>query len=168
MSRLWHGISGLGAVGALVCFFLPWMMVSCGDQVRTPTGWQVAVGGTVETSTGPQDFNGHIFAFLAFVAAVVILLMALVGGAMGPSKRRLGIAIAIAIIFLSACSGISLLGFFLKNQTDLTGDVDVIVEYKPAFLGTALGYILALISSMIGLATLRPPPKPASIEDSPD
>ncbi len=64
-----------GAV--LICFFLPWVNVSCqGQKIATFSGIQLVSGTTIEEPTmfgakQKRKVQGEVFAMLAFLAAIV-------------------------------------------------------------------------------------------------
>lgn len=145
MKSAGHSISLSGVLVALICFFLPWVTVSCGNQVTTLSGTQMALGGTMQTSQGPQQRNPDVFILAVLVAGVailVILLLALRAPAMprGSTYATIGLSI-VALLILA--------GRFATQQTDTSGDVDVFVDYHAGFFGTMLGYAMALLGAVV-------------------
>lgn len=76
LSKLTGGnkIVGTGASVAVICFFLPWVLVSCGGQpVASISGWQLAAGGSISTGWGSQPIPSSPMLFLVLLAALASL-----------------------------------------------------------------------------------------------
>jgi hypothetical protein len=72
-------ITGPAAAAAVLCFFMPWVLVSCnGQPVASFSGWQLAAGGVVDTALGPQPMAGSPSIFLILLAALASLGLAFV------------------------------------------------------------------------------------------
>jgi len=156
MSIRGHSISFSGALVSLICFFLPWMTVSCGQKVTTLTGIQLALGGTIPTNMEPEKRNGDIFILLALLAAVAAIVVVILAWRRGAASRTDG-------YWLLGLGGLALLilaGKFASNQTDTSGDVDVIVQYHAGFWGAVLGYVLVFVGGVISLLQSRNRAKP--------
>lgn len=121
-------ISPVGALIALICFFLPWAKFSCDHTVTIKSGAQLG-----------DEF------WLVFVAALVIIAAFYIF----KSQRQIGksrlivivssiIAVAVMIIKYAALVG------KLRNELDMTPEqIGLSIEFG-AF-GTILGFIVALI-----------------------
>lgn len=144
-------IGGGGAVGAL-CFFLPWVLVSCGGQpVATLSGWQLAAGGTIKTAYGSSPIPGSApELFLVLLAALgCIGLVALV--ATGQLPRRTGAYIAIGL------AAVSVLIMFVKLQGAQSGQSQALAsaQLQYGFWGSLLAYVAVIVGAVIDLGETK-------------
>lgn len=106
-SKLSRGgkVTGPSGLAALVCFFLPWIMVSCeGQPVASFSGWQLATGGTVQTPFGPQTTNPSfdmLLVLLGTIAAVVMVALVY--------QSRMALRRAAVVVLGAAGLGLALL-----------------------------------------------------------
>ncbi|MFN3396681.1 MAG: zinc-ribbon domain-containing protein [Thermodesulfovibrionales bacterium] len=97
---------------ALICFFLPWINVSCqGQKVMSFSGIQLVTGTTIEEPTmfGPaqkRKVKSEAFALLTFLSAIAGLVLSL----MKNKKGTIG-------TIVSGCAGIVLL-LMLESKLD--------------------------------------------------
>jgi hypothetical protein len=69
-----YKITSSGLLVALICFFLPWVMQSCGNEpMREYSGLQLAIGSGAQG----EGYKGNIFVLLSLVAIFVILFFAI-------------------------------------------------------------------------------------------
>ena len=65
-----YKIASPGMLAALVCFFLPWVLQSCGNQPMRPySGLQLAMG-----SGEAGKYTGNIFVLITLVALIVVII----------------------------------------------------------------------------------------------
>jgi hypothetical protein len=68
-----YKITSSGLFVSLICFFLPWVLQSCGNEpLQQYSGLQLAIG-----STGEEGYKGNIFVLLTLIALFVILFFAI-------------------------------------------------------------------------------------------
>lgn len=92
-----HAISAPGAALAILCFFLPWVSQSCGNQPpRVRSGWELAI-------------DGDRLVLLVPLMALAVLVLALLAWRRGYATRRDGVAStglgALVLLFLFAKFG---------------------------------------------------------------
>jgi hypothetical protein len=78
MSKLTAGskTSGSTALLVIICFFLPWISVSClGSEIMTMSGWNIANGGEAPSTWGPEYIDGYPLLFFTPTAAILICLV---------------------------------------------------------------------------------------------
>jgi hypothetical protein len=138
-----------GALLALICFFLPWVTVSCGERTSTLSGVKMAFGGTVQTNQGPEQRDPDVFMLLLFLFGISLLLLVVFAWMRHVQSRGL----SIALIVISGLSLLILMLRYLNQQTDTSGDVPIYVTYHAGFWGTVIGYVLALIGGVLDLIT---------------
>jgi hypothetical protein len=120
-----------GAMVALICFFLPWVKVSCGRIVRTFSGPDI----------------GEIFWFVLIAALVIIVTFFY-----SRSKKQLEKS-KYVVIFSSI---VALAAIFIKYISLVCGQKNVLVkagtkaiqfEIHVGAMGTIIGFIVVIIGS---------------------
>lgn len=137
-------IIGSAGVAALVCFFLPWVTISCQDQmVASLSGWNLAAGGMVETALGPQVIDGTPLLFLVLLGALGCLMVVY-------RTRQGWLAMRKAAFMALGFAGVSLLILFAKffgaqGQISREAEMDVQIHLQYGLWGTLLsnGAIIA-------------------------
>lgn len=166
--RMRH-ISSASFLFGLLCFFLPFITLSCPGANITFSGAQLATGTTVEV---PQMFGGATpKKFDSEPLALFALLCALAGLAVGLSSAKGARTISVGLGILGA---ILLLALKAKISSDVAreGEGMLVVSY-------GLGYWLALISALfaagfnfvlsrVRLTTVQQSPEAVSGDSVPD
>lgn len=138
-------ISPMGLV-VLVCFFVPWLTVSCGS---VPVLDDVSAFDLTQPRVlGSEQIDGTLELFAAPVGAVLLLVAGLVLW-----SRRSVLASIVALIGGAVALGIGVL-FYLNVTNGLKEDPSmaqmIIVQWRVGFWGnlaaSALGIIAALVS----------------------
>lgn len=129
-------ISPSGALLAVVCFFMPWIKISCMDKTQYFSGAELA-----------RDHGQHIFWLLLACAIVMLLVFAV-----GFYKRRLDLAKPIVLV--CAVSGLVILLFkYLDSGKGIKTDMGVIrpedlgLSVSFGMVGTAIGFVVALVGT---------------------
>jgi hypothetical protein len=135
---------------ALLCFFTPWVLVSCENQpVASFTGWQLAAGVTAQSAginAPPVDSSPVLFLILLAAIACLALVYFVYRG-------RLAIRqVAYAALGLA---GVSLLIMLLKfvNAESQTGQggISVQLRLQYGFWGTVLAQLAIIVGSVVDL-----------------
>jgi hypothetical protein len=128
----------------LICFFLPFINITCqGEKVATLTGIQLVTGTTIEQPSmfgakgKTTKVEGELMALLAFISAIVGLILSFL------KNRKISLATAIVgglgLIFL----------LLLKNKLDndmlREGQGMLQLEYSTGFWLTLIFFILAAV-----------------------
>lgn len=138
-----------GAVLVILCFFLPWVLVSCGNETpKLQSGWDIGIGAG---STEP-GYHGNPFVF-------VILLTGLVVGTLAFSAFRRGhlnvldglVPIILGVVCL----------LFLYLQFGRPGE-GVKIEYQPGFWGTVVGLLAIATGGVLNFLDRRKNSKPTN------
>lgn len=128
----------------LICFFLPFINITCqGEKVATLTGIQLVTGTTIEQPSmfgakgKTKKVEGELMALLAFISAIVGLILSFL------KNRKISLAIAIV-------GGVGLLFLLLlKNKLDndmlREGQGMLQLEYSIGFWLTFIFFILAAV-----------------------
>jgi hypothetical protein len=153
-SKLTKGNKIIGPAGivALVCFFMPWVLVSCENQpVASFTGMQLAAGGRVGSGLGAQPLRGSPELFLVlFAAAGCIALVYL--------AYRGRMAVRRAAAFAIGLAALSLLLMFAKfagapGQTSQMGAA-VKLDLQYGFWGSVLANLAIVAGGVIELRSV--------------
>jgi len=127
--------SSSGAAVAIVCFFLPWILVSCGGQQIKFSGWELSAGTDISNGLYYQHMSGDPIFFFILFAALGALVLAYLSIQRGILKKQiddyvlLGLGISPLIILLIKISSIS--------QASQQG---ASIEYQFGFWGTIIGF----------------------------
>lgn len=142
-----HKVGSSGAALAILCFFMPWMLVSCGGQTAKISGWQLAAGTTIGSGFSAQQMEGKPILFLALLAAFGVIYLAYSAyklGSLTPTMDGYGLialgVLPLLILFISF-SGV-------KDQAAQQG---VYVEFQFGLWGAVLGYIAAIAGGVLNL-----------------
>ena len=135
-------ISGIGASLALLCFFLPWVMVSCGVQV--------SMSG-LDLATSPGQLNAPSWLLLLVPVAALAILWVLYSALNNPRAGLLQTANRIL-----AFAGAGLLPVILtyigiqnaRNDPENLG-LGVLIHLEYGFWGTAFGFASSIVGALL-------------------
>jgi hypothetical protein len=157
-SRLSKGnrIISPAASVAIICFFLPWVLVSCDNRpVGTFSGWQLATGSAPDVSSitmpsVPVESSPSLFLILLAAIGCLVVVFLVYQGQMA---RRMGAYLAIGLSILSL---LVMLFKFIQGQAS-AGDAPVPVALTPRLgaIGTVLAYIAIIIGASLDLNEKR-------------
>jgi hypothetical protein len=140
-SKLSNGykVSSPGIAIVLVCFFLPWVLQSCGSApAQEYSGWELAIG---DPAAG-DGYNGNPLIFLAPVAAIIVGAMAFRAMGRGVISIWDGIVPAglggLVLIFLYSQFG----GPVAEGSTR---------QILYGLWGTVIGWLLILVGGVLNL-----------------
>jgi hypothetical protein len=124
---------------ALICFFLPWVLQSCGNEpLQQYNGLQLAIG----SSGQGEGYKGNIFVLLTFVALFVILFFAI-------QHTRSGSLTARDTYGVLGTSVLVLLILFQQFLTAPSEGVNRQVLY--GLWGYIVGWLLILIGGVVNI-----------------
>jgi len=149
LSKLTKGnkVVATAASVALVCFFLPWVLVSCGGQpVASISGWQLAAGGSINTGWSSQPIPGSPVLFLVLLAALASLASVYLVYK-GQLKLRTAALTALAS---GAVALLTLLARFSGAQSE-TGSMGVSAQLEVGFWGTVLAHVAIVAGGLLDL-----------------
>jgi lysylphosphatidylglycerol synthetase-like protein (DUF2156 family) len=143
-------ISSAAALLLMLCFFLPWVTVSCsGQPVATVSGQDLASGMTVEAFGSSEHLEGETVLYLVPLAGVIALGLALIGG-------RVGKGLSIAQIILAVL--VSLLLFLTwNNMQSQIRQYNLDVSLKIGFLGSILAVLGIIAGAVLSMSDTSPP-----------
>lgn len=144
-----YKISMPGALAAIIFFFFPWVLSSCGGIEAEQSGWDLAFGSTVDYGLfgGVQKIPGKPIFFLILAAAFLILLLAYLAYQRGMTKPLID---GIGLIILGILPIIILFLAFVGMQ-DEAAQYNVNVEYKFGLWAVGLGYLAVIAGGMLNL-----------------
>ena len=143
-----HKVGSSGAALAILCFFMPWILVSCGGQTTKVNGWDLASGTVIGSGFSAQQIEGKPILFLVLLAALGVLAFAYFA-----FKRR-SFTPVIAGYGRIALGAFTLLVLFISfsGAKDQAAQQGVYLEYQIGLWGVVIGYIAAIAG---GVLTLR-------------
>lgn len=138
----------IALIVALVCFLLPYVMVSCdGCEMGTYSGVELATGHSFDDGeVDDDDFNANAFVIIAFIMGVVALIIAFV-------RKSGGAPVAI-------CSAVAIIALIIFRITfisyyGLEEDKDYIeINLRWGFFATIICYITSIVTALIPDKTL--------------
>lgn len=144
-----YKIGSSGAALAILCFFLPWVLVSCGPLEVKMSGWQLAVGTTIGESDFAQRIPGKPVLFLVLLAGFGVLALAYLAYKRGTltlidGYGPIGLGVLPLVILLVQFSG-------SKEQAAQQG---LYFEYQFGFWGVVVGYIAVIVGGIFNLKEL--------------
>lgn len=156
-------LSGGGAGVALLCFFLPWITVSCQGMPLSFSfsGWTLAVGTTIENQRVP----GEPILFVVLLAAILLIPLSLV--ARGKTRNEVrnslvlrGLTSAVPVVLLLYKAG------QWNNQVQRQAGGLVRLDYQPWFFLTILAFIAAGIGGFLELREGRKIPSGTTVAEA--
>jgi hypothetical protein len=139
-----YKITSSGLLVSLICFFLPWVMQSCGNEpMREYSGLQLAIG----SGSAGEGYKGNVFVLLTFVAVFVILYFVIqyTGGSL-TTRDTYGILVTSAVVLLI---------LFQQFLTAPSEGVNRQVLY--GLWGYITGWLLILIGGVVNLVERNKP-----------
>jgi pSer/pThr/pTyr-binding forkhead associated (FHA) protein len=142
---------GAAAAIAIICFFMPWVVVSCGgESLASFSGWQIASGGTIHTPFGSEDYEASPWLFVVLLCPIVCLAVLLVVYRLG-AKIRIATFSAIA---LATVSLLTLLGGFAGGQSQ-SAESGITMELQYGFWGSVLANVAIVLGAVLDLVEGR-------------
>jgi len=148
LSKLSRGykVSSSGAGLAVLCFFLPWIRVSCAGQSVTLSGWELAAGTTVRSGFGAQQVPGEPILFLVLLAGLGVLALAYFALQRGYLTELDGLG----VIGLGALPLLVLFIQFSGTRAQ-AAQQGFVVEYQYGLWGVILGYIAVIVGGVMNM-----------------
>lgn len=138
-----YKIAAPGFLVALVCFFLPWVLQSCGTEPMRPySGWQLAIGSGAEG----DGYTGNPFVMLSFIAILILVLLAI------RSTRRVSLAGLDTYGVLLTSIAVLL---FIFQQFLTTPSKGLNREILYGLWGYIAGWLLILIGGVVNMVEKR-------------
>ncbi|MCS6774306.1 MAG: hypothetical protein RMM31_06595 [Anaerolineae bacterium] len=144
-----YKIASPGAGVAVLSFFLPWFLVSCGGAEISLSGWDLVVGKSVRSDFMQSSFSGSPIVFVALLAGVSILALALLSARRGQLVKVLdggavcGLSSLALLIVLLVMAG-------LESQATEEG-LMVAVDYQIGLWGVLFGYLASFVGGLLNL-----------------
>ncbi len=137
-----------GAAVAILCFFLPWVLVSCGGEPVRVSGWELATGTTPGGGYGAQA-SGDPLLFLVLAAGLGVLALAYRAYERGRATQADGYG----LIGLGALP-LAILLYRFSGLREQAASYGFVVEYQPGFWGVVGGYLVVIVGGILDLVEL--------------
>ena len=142
-------IAAPGAGLAILCFFLPWVLASCGDQpLGSFSGWQLAAGTFVGSGENVQPVPGRPVLFLVPLAGLVVIALAFFAWQRGGFTKMDG-----AALIGSGTLPLIVLFWQLTRAQQEAAQQGVTVAYQYGLWGVVLGYITVIVGGVLDMLT---------------
>jgi hypothetical protein len=145
-----YKVASPAAVIVILCFFLPWMFVSCAGSMGTSfTGLELAFGKQTEVMAGMvQRIPGEPLILLALLAAIAVLVLA--GLAIRRGKLTKMDGIGIIGLGSAALALLVIQGFIYSDQLQRSGGAQF-VQLSPeiGLVGVLAGYLAVIIGGIL-------------------
>jgi len=147
-----HKLAGSGAGLVIICFFMPWILVSCsGEPVASMSGWNLAAGSTVQTFLGPQEIPGSNILFLILAAAIGSLLSVYYAW----SKHAVGITNTLLILGFGIVGMAVLVSRFFSAYKETT-QYYLTVDFQIGLWGVVGGLLTIIVGAIYSFLKLIP------------
>jgi energy-converting hydrogenase Eha subunit E len=148
-------VAGFAAAGKLVCFFLPWILVSCqGEPVMSVSGWQIATGSTIQTAFGPQVLDPSPDLMVIVLAALGSLALAFLVIRRSFSLRIAAIAWTTIATLSAAWLMLRFIG--VEESAQNRGGMGVQIQMQYGYWGTLLASFALVAAGVMGLRFKQP------------
>lgn len=140
MKKLSRGykIISPGLLLALIFFFMPWVLTSCGDEpMQEYSGWELAVG-----TNAKDGYNGNLMVMLS-LAAVMLIIIFMISFI---RRQRLAFGDSYGVLITSV---VVLLLMFQQFLTTPAEGINREILY--GFWGFLLGWIIILMGGVVNL-----------------
>ena len=142
-------ISSSAAFVVLVCFFLPWISVSCSEQeIATLSGYDLVTGTDIDLGVGTEEVEPDLIFLAVPLAALVVLGLVLIS-ALGVFPGSLAAAGQVAVSSI----GLLVLAFkWLEAKSD-SSDISF-VSFSPEIgvWGVVVGLIVIIVGAILSLS----------------
>lgn len=157
-----HKVASPAAAIAMVCFFLPWVLVSCGNQpITSLSGWELAAGTTLEwMGQKLSPIPGRPLLFLVFLAGIGVLALGYLALRRGSVRKLDGWGlIALGglplLALLTLLSGQNEAVEALQEGSDMMAKDLIKVDTQYGLWGVILGYIAVIAGGILNLRESR-------------
>lgn len=144
-----HKISTSGAILAIIFFFMPWVITSCSGLSVEQSGWDMAVGSTVDYGLwgGGQQIPGKPAFFIMLIVAFLVLVLSYLAYRRGVMIPMLD---GIAVIGLGVIPLVVLLLAFMGMQSE-AAQYNVNVKFEFGLWAVVLGYVAVIVGGGLNL-----------------
>jgi hypothetical protein len=159
-------IAGGGAAIKLLCFFLPWVLVSCQEQpVASISAWQLATGGAIQTPFGAQPLTAAPDLLLILLAALGSLALVYLVVKQGFALRRA----AMAWIGMASLSVVLMLLRFAGAGSSAAAQAgaDVQIDLQFGYWTTLFACLMIITGGLIELIGVQATPAGALSSSDP-
>jgi len=142
-------LSTSAALLVLVCFFLPWVTVSCSEQeLATLSGFDLATGTEIDLGVGSEEVDPDLLIFVVPLAALVVLgLVILSAVEVLPSSPNWVLPTSQVA---AASMGLLVLAYKWLDARSDTTDLDFVsFSIEIGIWGVAIGLIAIIVGATI-------------------
>ncbi len=139
-------IISVAAAVAVLCFFLPWFLVSCqGEPLAEASGWQLAAGKQVDA--GPSTYNARapelFIVLLAALGCLVVVYFAY--------RHQITVRRAVSIVLGLATLCLLIVFYTIADVHADLADYGLEVKLRIGIWGTMLANAAAIVGAVLDL-----------------
>ena len=149
-----YKIASPAALVAMLSFFMPWVLVSCGNQpLASFSGWDLTVGTTVTTFRGESPVDGSPILFIALLAGLGVFVLMFFSMKTGKITKLDGWG----LVSLGVISLLTIIVVILSRFQEVSESSQgaARVEYQYGFWGVVLGYAAVILGGVINIMSER-------------
>jgi len=154
-----YKVASPGAIVVLVCFFLPWVFVSCyGQPIAQFSGYELAAGPMIQGPFGGAE-RADPTPILFGVPAVGLAVLAF--AFMTTQRRRTNLLDKIGTPAFGLLTIVAMIFGFLSDADGLQelAQQGISIEFRIGFWGTLLGLLAVTMGGILNWIMSDPPPE---------
>lgn len=129
----------------ILCFFLPWALISCeGQPMAELSGWELAAGTTVDMGLGAQRVEGRPLFFVIPAAAGVVIALAY----LAQQRKKLTGADMVGVVAAGIIPIVILLIEFSRMKEETAGE-GMTVDFLVGLWGVGIGLVGLIIGGLL-------------------
>lgn len=140
--------SGSAALVVLLCFFIPWISVSCGGQeIATFSGYELTTGKEIDLGIGSEEVEGDLYYLVVPLTVIVVIGLVMLDSLTG-FPRSLSAVGQVSAAFFSL---IILVYKWIETRSE-SSDIGF-VSFSPEIgvVGVVLGLMAIMVGAVISL-----------------
>jgi len=149
-----YKVASPAALVAMVCFFMPWVLVSCGNQpLVSLSGWELTVGTTVTVFGQTSEVAGSPMLLIVLLAGLGVFVLMYLFYRTGVLTKLDGWG----LVSVGVISLIVLIVTILQRFQEVSERFQeaVQVEYQYGFWGVVLGYAAVILGGVMNIMSER-------------
>ena len=141
-------VGSSGAALVILCFFLPWILVSCGGQTTRISGWDLATGAEIRSGFMSQPVESQPGLFLVLLAGLGVIALAY----FAYKRCRLRkVTDGFGLIVLGAIPLAILLLNFVGAKEAAAKEGIYYIDFQLGLWGTIIGFMIVIVGGVLNL-----------------
>jgi hypothetical protein len=140
-----YKIASPGAIVVLVCFFLPWVFVSCyGQPIAQFSGYELASGPMIQGPFGGAErADPTLSLFGVPIVGAIVLTLAY----MATKRQHMQLLDKLGVVALGLLTLVAVVFSFLSNAEEVQqlANEGILIDFRIGFWGTLLGLVAVTV-----------------------